>query len=122
MSRGAGLGVRRELPLLLVELGGPLQQSMSMPLVGDPGFVQLMRREPLVFLAQLGGQLGDRRAILDRQLAVAKESGQVRVVASPSAASFCSLTFSSAGVVVLSAIPLSRVATVSATISRFKGR
>ncbi len=60
--------------------------------------------------------------ILDRQLAVAKESGQVRRGRFAVGRQLLQFDlFIAGGVVVLSAIALSRVATVSATISRFKG-
>ncbi len=65
-----GIGV--ELPFLLLELAGPFDERMGVILVGDLGLFELARGEPLVFLAQLGGDLGDGLLIFERQLRAAE--------------------------------------------------
>ncbi len=90
VSRGGRLGIGVELPLLLLELAGPVDERMGVVLVGDLGLFELARGEPLVFLAQLGGQLGDGLLVFERQLGAAEERGERRRRSAPaSAASFC---------------------------------
>ena len=91
--------------------------------VGDLGLFELARGEPLVFFAQLGGDLGDGLLIFERQLGAAQD----RTSAPPRSArgrrrASASVAFSSSGVVDLSAIAFSRVASVPATIRRRNGR
>ena len=116
-----GIGV--ELPLLLLKLAGPVNERMGVVFIDDLGLLELARGEPLVLFAQLGGDLSDGLLVFERQLRAAKvrcklPDGRFGEWRPASGAA----SFSSAGVVDLSAIALSRVVSVSATIRRLKGR
>ena len=65
-------GVRIELLLLIVQPGHPVHEGMRLPVLVDLGVFDLARGEPLVLLAQLGGQLGDRLEVGLRELAASQ--------------------------------------------------
>ena len=95
--------------------------TATRPAAGDRRLLQLAGREPLVLLGELGRQLGDRLAVLGRQLRAADERRSAVAVELGSAASDAGGP-SPPGVSGFSAIALSRDAIVPAMTSRRSGR
>ena len=100
VSRRRRFGIGIELSLQGLQLRCPFEEGMHLAVGGDAALVELARRHPFVLFGELGGELGDRLAVFDRQLGAPGKVGErgVRPARVPTRAS-AGAAFSSSGVV-----------------------